>query len=61
MAAMVLCCLMAAGVAPATAAQAPSVDAAAIVDRVDRLLRGDSSEGEMSISVVTRRWGRPPR
>lgn len=44
--------------AATTAAQAPAVDAAAIVDRVDRLLRGDSSEGEMSMSVVTRRWTR---
>jgi outer membrane lipoprotein-sorting protein len=34
------------------------VDATAIVDRVDRLLRGDSSEGEMSMAVVTRRWTR---
>jgi outer membrane lipoprotein-sorting protein len=40
------------------AGPAPSVDATAIVDRVDRLLRGDSSEGEMSMSVVTRRWTR---
>jgi outer membrane lipoprotein-sorting protein len=50
-------CLLAA-CATAAAAQAPGVDAAAIVDRVDRLLRGDSSEGEMSMSVVTRRWTR---
>jgi outer membrane lipoprotein-sorting protein len=34
------------------------VDARAIVDRVDRLLRGDSSEGELTMSVVTRRWTR---
>ena len=39
-------------------AQAPPVDPRAIVDRVDRLLRGDSSEGEMTMSVVTRRWTR---
>jgi outer membrane lipoprotein-sorting protein len=38
--------------------QGSGVDAAAIVDRVDRLLRGDSSEGEMSMAVVTRRWTR---
>jgi outer membrane lipoprotein-sorting protein len=37
---------------------APGVDARAIVDRVDRLLRGDSSEGELTMSVVTRRWTR---
>ncbi len=36
----------------------PPVDAPAIVDRVDRLLRGDSSEGELTMSVVTRRWTR---
>lgn len=42
----------------ATAAQHPTVDAAAIVDRVDRLLRGDSSEGELAMAVVTRRWTR---
>jgi outer membrane lipoprotein-sorting protein len=42
--------------APA-AAQRPG-DAAAIVDRVDRLLRGDSSEGELTMAVVTRRWTR---
>jgi hypothetical protein len=40
------------------AAQGAGIDAAAIVDRVDRLLRGDSSEGELSMSVVTRRWTR---
>ncbi|MBI2525374.1 MAG: outer membrane lipoprotein-sorting protein [Candidatus Rokubacteria bacterium] len=45
------------GLPPAVAA-APSVDAKAIVDRVDRLLRGDSSEGEVTMSVVTRRWTR---
>jgi outer membrane lipoprotein-sorting protein len=39
-------------------AAAPAVDARAIVDRVDRLLRGDSSEGELTMAVVTRRWTR---
>jgi outer membrane lipoprotein-sorting protein len=43
---------------PAAAAPAPAVDARDIVDRVDRLLRGDSSEGEMTMAVVTRRWTR---
>jgi outer membrane lipoprotein-sorting protein len=33
-------------------------DAAAIVDRVDRLLRGDSSIARVEMSVVTRRWQR---
>ena len=56
--AIALWCLMAAGVTVTAAAPAPAVDATAIVDRVDRLLRGDSSEGEMSMSVVTRRWTR---
>lgn len=41
-----------------TGVAAPGVDARAIVDRVDRLLRGNSSEGEMTMSVVTRRWTR---
>jgi hypothetical protein len=45
-----------------SAAAAPSdgagLDAVAIVDRVDRLLRGESSEGEVTMSVVTRRWTR---
>lgn len=43
---------------PLAAAAPPAVDAAAIVDRVDRLLHGDSSEGEMTMAVVTRRWTR---
>jgi outer membrane lipoprotein-sorting protein len=43
---------------PAAIGQAPAADARAIVDRVDRLLRGESSEGEMTMSVVTRRWTR---
>jgi hypothetical protein len=55
---MTLWWLMTTSVAVTTSAPAPSVDATAIVDRVDRLLRGDSSEGEMSLSVVTRRWTR---
>lgn len=29
-----------------------------IIDRVDRLLRGDSSHGKMRMSVATRRWKR---
>jgi outer membrane lipoprotein-sorting protein len=37
---------------------ATSVDAKTIVDRVDRLLRGESSDGELTMSVVTRRWTR---
>jgi hypothetical protein len=45
------------GVLPGADAQ-PPVDAKSIVDRVDRLLRGDSSAGEMTMAVVTRRWTR---
>ena len=44
-----------------TTGSAPNVDARAIVDRVDRLLRGESSEGEVTMSVVTRRWTRTLR
>jgi hypothetical protein len=43
--------------APA-ATPSTAIDAKAIVDRVDRLFRGDSSEGEMTMEVVTRRWTR---
>ncbi len=50
--------LVTAGWLPDAVGQAPPVDARAIIDRVDRLLRGDSSEGEMTMSVVTRRWTR---
>jgi hypothetical protein len=57
-AAIVVWALTVPGVALAAAAPEPPVDAAAIVDRVDRLLRGDSSEGELSMAVVTRRWTR---
>jgi outer membrane lipoprotein-sorting protein len=39
-------------------AGAQEIDAAAIVDRVDRLLRGDSSEATVEMTVVTRRWER---
>jgi hypothetical protein len=35
-----------------------ATDARAIVDRVDRLLRGNSSEGELVMAVATRRWTR---
>jgi outer membrane lipoprotein-sorting protein len=47
-----------AGDVRAAGAPPPAVDARAIVDRVDRLLRGESSEGELTMSVVTRRWTR---
>lgn len=35
-----------------------ATDPQEIVDRVDRMLRGDSSEGELTMSVVTRNWSR---
>ncbi len=37
---------------------APGVDAKEIMDRVDRLLRGDSSHGTVEMTVVNRRWSR---
>jgi outer membrane lipoprotein-sorting protein len=38
--------------------QRTPIDAREIVDRVDRLLRGDSSIGKMKMTVATRRWRR---
>ena len=51
------------GVVTAVVAQAPApavsqTDPVAIIDRVDRLLRGDSSRGVMSMEVVTENWDR---
>lgn len=40
------------------ASQGLSEEAREIVDRVDRLLRGDSSVGKMKMTVATRRWRR---
>ena len=50
-------------VAAAVAAQAPApapaqTDPLAIIDRVDRLLRGESSRGVMTMEVVTENWDR---
>ena len=39
-------------------AQTPEVDAKEIMDRVDRLLRGDSPHGTVEMTVTTRRWKR---
>lgn len=51
--------LPAAAAALAIAAPAAAqVDARAIVDRVDRLLRGDSSRGVATMEVVTEHWER---
>jgi hypothetical protein len=44
--------------APETTGGAQAVDAREIIDRVDRLLRGDSSQGQVTMAVVTRRWTR---
>ena len=38
--------------------QAADIDAKAIIDRADRLLRGDSSHGTVEMKVTTRRWKR---
>ena len=57
-AAAIILLVIAACTTVATAAPPSGIDAAAIVDRVDQLLRGDSSEGEMTMAVVTRRWTR---
>ncbi|MCC5870400.1 MAG: outer membrane lipoprotein-sorting protein [Gammaproteobacteria bacterium] len=41
------------------AAELPDgLDPVSVVDRVDRLLRGDSSAGEVQMRVSTRRWNR---
>ena len=50
-------------VAAAAVAQAPApapaqTDPIAIIDRVDRLLRGESSRGVMTMEVVTANWDR---
>ena len=38
--------------------QAADIDAKAIIDRADRLLRGESSHGTVEMKVTTRRWKR---
>ncbi len=50
-------------VVAAVAAQAPDsafaqTDPLEIIDRVDRMLRGDSSHGTMTMEVVTENWDR---
>ena len=42
----------------ALSGQAPDIDAKAIIDRTDRLLRGESSHGTVEMKVTTRRWKR---
>ena len=36
----------------------PQLSPAEIIDKVDQMLRGDSSQGRVEMSVVTRRWER---
>jgi hypothetical protein len=43
---------------PQSGVDDPQAQAREIVDRVDRMLRGDSSESTVTMSVVTRRWER---
>lgn len=43
---------------PFLLAQPSTLQATEIIDRVDRLLRGDSSYGVAEMSIVTRRWRR---
>ncbi len=57
-AAILMACLAGAvGAEPRPPASGP-VDATAIVDHVDRLFRGDSSQGRLTMSIVTRSWTR---
>ena len=36
----------------------PQLSPAEIIDKVDQMLRGDSSQGRVEMAVVTRRWKR---
>lgn len=51
--ALALLCLNCLG---GTGVQAEEVDAREIIDRVDRLLRGDSSYGVAEMTITTKRW-----
>ncbi len=43
------------------ASQAPSLETAEeIIDYVDRLLRGNSSQGTIVMDIVTENWSRSP-
>ncbi len=53
---VLLCFLLT--LAGSLAAPIQETDARAIIDRVDRLLRGDSSRGTVKMTVTTRRWKR---
>jgi outer membrane lipoprotein-sorting protein len=45
-------------VAPPRTSPARQVDARAVVDQVDRLLRGESSRASVSMQITTRQWSR---
>ena len=45
-------------VATPRTAPARQVDARAVVDQVDRLLRGESSRASVSMQITTRQWSR---
>ena len=38
--------------------QTEDIDPRAIIDRADRILRGDSSHGQVEMTVITKRWKR---
>ncbi len=50
--------LLALTIAAPSVAAAQKVDAKSIVDRVDRLLRGTSSRGTVTMQIKTREWAR---
>ena len=58
---MAMLALPAASPRPAAAAPPGPERAREIVDRVDRLLRGDSSRGEIEMQIVTQHWQRTLR
>ncbi len=50
--------LLVSALAVSIPAQAPPPDPKEIIDRVDRMLRGDSSHAEVEMTVSTERWDR---
>lgn len=49
--------LLVGGSAPCLS-QIEDIDPRAIIDRADRILRGDSSHGQVEMTVITKRWKR---
>ena len=43
---------------PPCRGQIEDIDAREIIDRADRILRGDSSHGQLEMTVITKRWKR---